>query len=94
MHQQDRTGLANHVKNVARGRETRVIGRMMRRIVQRRIIDRGQLHQIAHRQHPRVDLEHVVVLVQAKLGREHPAMRGIHAPHGLHPDDRCEAAVT
>ena len=75
------------------GAQTRVVGRMVGWIVQRRVIDGGQFHQIAHRQHPRVDLEHVVVLVQAKLGREHPAMRGIHAAHGLHPDDRREATV-
>ena len=93
MHQQDRAGLANHMENVARRRQARVVGRMVRRIVQRGNVDRRQLHQIAQRQHPVVDLEHVVVLVKAKFRREHPAMHGFHAAHGFHPHDRREAAI-
>ena len=76
MHQQDRAGVANHVKDVARGRAA-ADGRpddAADRAARGLSID-GQFHQVAHRQHP-VGLEHVLVLVEAELSGEHPAMRG------------------
>jgi len=64
MHEQDRSGIANLVKNVARRSQARVINRMMRGIVERRVINRSKLHQVAHRQHPVADLEDIVALVK------------------------------
>ena len=66
--------------------------RVMHRIVQRREVETGDLHQVAHAQHGR-DLGHVLVLVQAKLGGEHAAMQRLHALHDREAHDRGELAI-
>ena len=69
-----------------------MVDRMMRRVVQRGIIDEGQLHQVAHLHHA-VGLEHVLALVEAEFRGEHAAMGRVHALGDFHPHDRREAAV-
>ena len=64
MQQQERTRIANDVEDAAPDGEPWMIYRMVRRIVQLGYIERRQLGQVAHRQHP-VDFEHVGALVQS-----------------------------
>ena len=90
--QQDRPGLADDVEDAALVLELGVGDRIVGRIVQRGVAQRGDLHQIAHPEQPAL-LEHVLGLVQAELGGEHAAMQRLHALLHLEPDDRGELAV-
>ena len=65
---------------------------MQRGIVQRRLVDRRQLHQVAQGQHA-VRLEHVERISQAKLRREHVASGRIHPASDFEPNDGRETSV-
>src|SRR5260370_35131500 len=93
MEEQNRTGVANYVKDIAGLLEPWMVGRPVRRIVQSGDIERGKLHQIAHREDPAVDLEDVGALVESEFGCEHPTMHRVPSPHHFEPHDRREAAT-
>src|SRR6266851_7150635 len=93
MEEQNRTGVANYVKNIARLLEPWMVGRPMRRIVQSGDLERGQLHQIAHRQDSAVDLEDVGPLVESEFGCDHPTVHRVHSLHHFESHDRREAPV-
>src|SRR5216683_369304 len=93
MEEQDRTGVANYVKNIARLLEPWMVGRPVRRIVQSGDVERGKLHQIAHREDSAVDLEDVGALVESEFGCEHPTVHRVHSLHHFEPHDRREAPV-
>src|SRR5260370_690086 len=92
MEEQNRTGVANYVKDIARLLEPWMVGRPVRRIVQSGDIERGKLHQIAHREDPAVDLKDVGPLVESEFRREHPTMHRVHSLNHFAPHDRPEIA--
>ena len=94
MGEQDRAGVAQDMEDAALrfGLQARLIDRMMRRIVQRRNVERRKFHQVANLEHA-VGFEDVGVLVEAEFGREHPAMRRVHPAQYFEAHDRGEAAV-
>ncbi len=69
-----------------------MVGGAMGRVVQRRILDRHQFHQVAQHQHP-VDVEYVLAFVKPQLEGEHPAMRRLHPFAYFEADDGSEAPV-
>src|SRR5229473_6906539 len=93
MEEQNRTGVANYVKDVARLLEPWMVGRPVRRIVQSGDLERGKLHQIAHREDAAVGLEDVGPLVESEFGCEHPAVHRVHSLHHFEPHDRRETPV-
>ena len=92
MQQQERTRVANDVEDTAADGQARMVHRMMRRVVQRGLVERRQLGQVAHREHP-IDFEHVGAFVQPEFGREHPAMNRVDAGEHFEPHDWRETAV-
>jgi hypothetical protein len=65
---------------------------MVRRILQVRPVERGQLHQVAAL-HESVHLEHVGGLVEPQLGGQHALVYRRHARTDFEPDRRCELAI-
>src|SRR5260370_29219080 len=94
MEEQNRTGVANYVKDIAGLLEPWMVGWPVRRIVQSGDVERGKLHQIAHREDPAVDLEDVGALVESEFGCEHPTMHRGHSLHHFEPHDRRQTALT
>ena len=92
MDQQERAGIANNMEDVALLAQSRMVDRMMRRVVQRGHDRARDLHQIAQRKHA-VDLEDVLMFVESELGGEHAAPRRIHPLADLESHDRGKAAV-
>jgi hypothetical protein len=92
MLQQQGAGVADDVEDTAPRLQARVIDRMVRRIVQGDLVELGDFHQIAQRQHA-LDVDDVGLFVEAELGGEHAAVLWVHAGYHFEPHDRREAAV-
>ena len=87
--QQNRTVVTNNVKEIRRI-QTRMIHRMVRRIVQIRVAEPGDLHEIPHAHHA-VGGEDVLVLVETELRRQQTAVERVHVLLHHHAHDGCEA---
>ena len=93
MLEQDRADVADDVEDVALLILELGVGHgVMDRVVQRRQLEARDLEQIAQAER-RAGLEHVAVLVQAELDRQHAAMHRVDALADLEPDDRRELAI-
>ena len=89
--QEQGAGLTDRVEDGSVLEYLWVIHRVMRKVAQLGLVDvdADDLPQVLHTQHP-LHLEHVRLLVQAQLRREHSAVHGIHVRGHFQSHDRGE----
>src|SRR5579864_783394 len=92
MADQERARVANAMEDVACWRQSWRLDRVERGIVQVRVVDTNQLHQVAGREQP-TDFEDVLRLLQAELADQHGTVQWVHTRLHFESNDWSETAL-